>query len=57
MGRDKYHPYQTLGDVIWLALTDKKDSPPVNQKLKADKRKEQQKLVEQEEQRRKVKDG
>lgn len=34
MGRDKYHPYQTLGDVIWLALTDKKDSPPVNQKRK-----------------------
>lgn len=41
MGRDKYHPYQTLGDVIWLALTDKKDSPPVDQKKKLDEQKKE----------------
>ena len=52
MGRDKYHPYQTLGDVLWLALTDRKDTPPANQKLKAGEKDE-----EQEEQRKKVKDG
>jgi hypothetical protein len=59
MGRDKYHLYQTVGDAVWLFLTDRKDSPPVNQKLKVDKRKDEQKPEEQleDEQTKKVKDG
>jgi hypothetical protein len=31
---DKIPSYQTVWDVIWLALTDKKENPPVNQSRK-----------------------